>query len=276
MEMKFQLGAAVENTNPSVQKPMKAILASTFLLASVSASHAASVLGSVSAAPNSTTATAQTLPSGTDTDWGYYQQTGTPSPTVTYFDAANSSNTGGRSFTVTAVNGGTLRGPGTPDTSSPFSYFDFANGTSPGTGDNVQPTGIFNSVLGTTGVNSSAGVQLSLTGFTGQSVIQLWTFAFQSTGLLEVFINGSDTVEFSQSISGAVPQGGKDASLVTLDFTPDSALDTVEIRYRLTSTLDATNGHVGFQAVAISPIPEPASLALLALTGGLFGLRRRR
>lgn len=252
-------------------------VASTILFALSSGAHAATLTGSGAAASNNSTGAARLLPSGTDTDWGYWHQSGTPEPTVTSFNATNTSNTGGRLFTVTTLGGGNLRGPGTPSSGSPESFFDFTNGTPPAapTANAARPSGIFNSQLGLGGANAGAGLQLSLTGFDTQSLIQIWTFGFHATGSFEVFLNGSSVPVFSQSVVSTSVSNGKEAYLFSLDFTPDSPTDVVDIHYFMTDQADG-NAHVGFQTVAISPIPEPSSLALLGLGCATGFLRRRR
>lgn len=235
--------------------------------------RAATLFVSEGAAPNSTTGTSLSLPSGADTDWGYWHRQ--DSTGVSSFGATNTSNEGDRGFSVSTIGGGNVRGPGNLVTGAPFSYFDFTNGTSTGNTTATRPSGVFNTQLGSGGVTAGAGLQLSLTGINTQSLIHIWTLGFQATGSFEVFLNGSSTPAFSQSVTSTSVTNGKQAYLFTLDFTPDSATDVLNIRYVMTAQTDV-NAHVGFQAISISPIPEPASLALLALGTGVLGFRRRR
>lgn len=262
-------------------KPTVAVIA---LAAFSATAHAATLVGGVVAAPNSTAGTSYTMPSGTGTDWGFFNKDNTS--VASPFNATNTSGTGARVFAVSTFNGGSLRGPGNATTGAPLSFFNYNNGTTPvnsAAGTDSRPTGIFNTQLGSTGVGAGptgdkgSGVQFSVTGFSAQSLVSVWLFNFAATGVVEVFLNGSTNLLYTQQVTNPPnPTDGKNAYLLTLNFTPDNATDELLIRYRMTATDDATNGHVGLQAVAISPIPEPASLALLALAGGAFGFRRRR
>lgn len=247
--------------------------------------HAATLLPSFSAAPNNLSTNPYTFPTGPDTDWAYWTRgSGTAAGPL---NANNSSSTGTRTFSIAVLNGTLLRGPTATDTGAPLSYFDYNNGESPTAPDSAiittsKPTGLFNSLLGPNGVpNTStgfegAGIQTTLTGFTTQSLISVWVYNFSSQGTFEVYIN--NVLSYTEVVAIPTnPTGGKAAYLFSLNFTPDSAADSVNIRYRMTDRL-STDGsaHVGMQAIAISPIPEPASLALLALGAATTGLRRRR
>lgn len=265
------VGTPVLAKNPIEMKPL---LAPLLFVASLHFSQAATLQVSGAAAPNSTTGTSLLLPSGANTDWGYFSRSGASGATST-FNANNTSSDGARVFTVTAVNSGNVRGPTDTTVGAALSYFDFTNGTSTVSTTDARPTGVFNSQLGSDGVTALAGVQLNLTGFTTQSQIQIWTFGYNATGLFEVFVNGA-AASFSESVSTGNPGNGKGARLFTLDFTPDSSTDFIDIRYTMTATTDTSSGHVGFQAVAIAPIPEPAAVSLLGLAGALGLIRRRR
>lgn len=262
--------------------PMKTPLSVLAIATLCTTAHAATVAGSVATATNNTIGTAYVMPSGAGTDWGIFVKDN--NPVSGPLNATNTSNTGARVFGVSAFNGGSIRGPGDLTTGAPFSYFSYSNGTTPASpvaGTDARPSGIFNSQLGNAGATAGpdgdkgAGVQLSVTGISSQSIISVWLFNFSSAGYLEVFLNGSSTASYTQTVASADnPPNGKNAYLLNLDFTPDSTADELLIRYRMTSSADFA--HVGFQAIAISPIPEPASLALLATAAGIFGLRRRR
>lgn len=256
---------------------MKPALFSAAILAISATAHAATVTGSYTAAPNATPETSYLLPSGTDTDWGYFNQAGSPTVAVTSYNANNTSSTGPRTFTASVLNGGNVRGPADIVKGAPFSYFDFTNGDPTISGTDIRPSGIFNSVLGASGVTAGAGIQTTLTGFTTQSLISVWVYNFSAKGTFDVFINGTLSYTETVAIPTANPTDGKAGYLFSLNFTPDSASDSVNIQYRMTDRLETDgNAHVGLQAIAISPIPEPASLALLALGASSFGLRRRR
>ena len=117
---------------------------------------------------------------------------------------------------------------------------------------------------------------MTLTGLTGQSQIQIWTFGFQATGLFEVFVNGATSAAYSQSVVMGSSGLGKPTQLFTLNFTPDSTASTIDVVYRMRAATDTNNAHVGIQAFAISPIPEPAAVSLLGIAGVLGLIRRRR
>jgi hypothetical protein len=242
--------------------------------------HAATLSGTYGAAPNNTADSPYLLPSGPNTDWGYWNRdnTGTPSQAATN---TSSDPSGSRTFTVVPLNGGSLRGPASASTGSPVGFFNYTNGTSPDrpTSDTIssfRPSGVFNSQLGPSGITAESGLQTTLTGFSTQSLISVWVFNFSAKGVFEVFVNG--TLSFTQDVAipESNPAGGKAAYLFNLDFTPDNPEDQVNIRYRMTDRVSTEdNSHVGLQAISISPIPEPSSLALLALGTGILGFRRR-
>jgi hypothetical protein len=258
------------------------LLASTTVFAFVAQGlHAATLSTTFAAAPNSGSDTPYLLPSGANTDWGYWNR-GNSNTSSQAATNTSSDPSGTRTFAVVPLNGGSVRGPGTPSSSSPFSFFNYTNGTTPDAPDgdtlaSYRPSGVFNSQLGPSGINAQAGLQTTLSGFSTQSLISVWVFNFSAKGVFEVFING--TLNFTQEVEipASNPSQGKAAYLFNLDFTPDSSGDEVNIRYRMTDRISTDdNAHVGFQAIAISPIPEPASLALLALGTGALGFRRRR
>lgn len=260
-------------------KPVIALCAAFSVVSG--AAQAASSLLFVSniPAPNATAASSYTLPTGTNTDWGYFNQLGTPDPTVTSFSATNTSTADTRNFTVTALNGGSVRGPGNLITGAPHSYFDFDNGDPSASviGTGVRPSGIFNSQLGSDGATANAGLSLLLSGFSTQSLIQLWTYGYNVTGTLQAYVDGSLVSSYSLTdIVSENPGDGKTARIFTFDFTPESTSSSVEFRYFMTSaSVDTSYAHVGFQAVAISPIPEPTTALLGLLTLPLLVRRRR-
>jgi hypothetical protein len=259
----------------------KPLLASTSLLVLlVQGLHAATLSGTYGAASNNTAESPYLLPSGPNTDWAYWNRNNTNTSTQS---ATNTSSdpSGSRTFDVLPLNGGSLRGPAAASTGSPYGFFDYTNGTSPElpSGDTIssyRPSGIFNSQLGSSGVTAESGLQTTLTGFTTQSLISVWVFNFSAKGVFEVFVNGTLSYTQDVAIPGANPAGGKAAYLFNLEFTPDNSEDQVNIRYRMTDRLSTEdNSHVGLQAISISPIPEPSSLAILALGAGILGFRRR-
>lgn len=261
---------------------MKSILALCLFGTSLSVHAATLTVGYQATVPNATPETSVAFPTGPNTDWGYFQYDyGDPgaSANMTSMSAYNSADfSGSRNFVVTSINGGYLRGPGNLVTGAPLSYFDVSNGEWLSPASDVRPAGIFNSQLGSAGATANAGVQMSLNGFTTQSQIQIWTYGFGSTGIFEIFVNGATSAAYSQSVtvtSVNSPVAGKIGQLFTLDFTPDSTASTLDIVYRMTGSTNASS-HVGFQAITISPIPEPAALSLLGIAGVLGFIRRRR
>ncbi len=258
---------------------MNRIAISGILAASAALSDAATLTYiSQQADPNATQETSLTLPSGSGTDWGYWTRGsgGTAGP----LSPANTSTDGAIVMTISTYNGGNLRGPTNATTGAPHSYFDFTNGTPAvlQSSTDLRPTGIFNSQLGTTGANALAGINLNLSGFTQASTIQIWTYGYNSTGTVQAFVNGSTTPIYEATgVTTGNPGNGKTATLYTFDFTPDSTSSSVTFRYFLTgAAADPDAAHVAIQAVAISPIPEPASAFLAALAGLPLLMRRRR
>ena len=254
---------------------MKSIIALCLFGTSLSVHAAVLSVNYQSTAPNGTAATSYMFPNSPGTDWGYFTYTGDPGPTLTSTSAHNSADiSGGRNFVLSTFNGNNLRGPGNPSTGSPASFFDFNNSEwtdTDNTGTDTRPTGMFNSGLGVVGT----GVRMNLTGFTTQSQIQIWAFGYQSTGIFEIFVNGATTSIYSQEVTVTNPTNGKYAQLFTLDYTPANASESLDIVYRMT-VAGGSFSHVGIQAIAVAPIPEPAAVSLLGLAGALGLIRRRR
>ena len=258
---------------------MKATLILCLLGTSLSVHAATLSVNYQDVVPNATPGTSYAFPTGPGADWGYYQQQGDPGAFATSLSAYNSADfSGNRNFVLSTLNGGNLRGPGDITTGAPLSYFDYSNGEFPVSANDFRPTGLFNSQLGSAGATAKSGVQMNLTSFSGPTQIQVWTYGFQSTGLFEVFVNGATTSAYSQSVtvtSVSTPVAGKIGQLFTINFTPDNLFSSIDITYRMTASSNASS-HVGFQAIAVSPIPEPAGLSLLGIAGVLGFIRRRR
>jgi hypothetical protein len=64
-------------------------------------------------------------------------------------------------------------------------------------------------------------------------------------------------------------------AIYTVRYQPDSASDLLTVQWTASNITDATNGHVGAQAVAVA-VPEPGTLSLTAAAGALLLARRRR
>ena len=212
---------------------------------------------------------AAALPSGTNTDWGYFDPSATA---VASLNATNTSNTGTRLFNVTAAGTGTLVRGSASDSDNSFSYGD---GTSPGSATTQKVGGVFSSLIGPGGEGS--GVKFSADSFSVPSLIELYTYEFRASGTLRVYLNADTTALYTQQIITGGADGSKDGQKFSFNFTPDGTGDSLRFEYIMDDAVgDNSTANLGFQAIAISPIPEPGSLLLLALTGLPLAIRRRR
>lgn len=240
---------------------MKSLLLISLFTAGVCSAATLTVIGTPG------TAGSATLPSAPGTDWGLWAAGTNPSAP----GASITSNIGTRPFTVTTV-GGT----GTPATRGSASLastgFTFSNGDTSPSGSGTQVGGIFN----TSGVGDNTlgtGVALSLTSFTTPVRIQLYTYVFQATGALSVYLDGGSTAIYTNSFSST--NGGKPGYVYTFDFTPDSPFSTLRFEQLKTVSNDTLSSNVGFLGISVIAIPEVSSMAL-AGAGLILGLSRRR
>ncbi|MBX3742049.1 MAG: PEP-CTERM sorting domain-containing protein [Akkermansiaceae bacterium] len=146
------------------------------------------------------------------------------------------------------------------------------------TGRSAAPIGyVLDENLATVG----EGVKFTVTGGTALLAdefyrVNIWATGFRGTGELQASLNGATSLTLDSRVFGDT-SGARPATLFQLDFRPDNASDLLEISFILKS-LGATSGsaHVGIQAVNVQIIPEPSSLVLSAVFGGLALARRRR
>lgn len=229
-------------------------------LALLSCAQAAVITGSGVLATNTSAATDRALPTGANTDWGFWNPGN--ATLVGSMNATNTSNAGNQAFTVTPIfpSGATGNVTFVRSSTSAFAntYFSYGNGDSPISANDAQFAGVFNGQPGSGGVNS--GIQMSLTGFTGPTTIQLWVYAFQSTAQLTALVNNASSSFTAANVIDTV--GTKPTTLFTFNFIPDSASDVGNFRYITTSVADSTSGNAGFVAVALTLIPELSSVAL--------------
>ncbi len=239
-----------------------------FGIALLSSAHGATLSGTFSAATNTSAATAAVLPSGTvadNTDWGYFTP---PTGAVSSINPSNTSSAGPRTFTVTGLGTTTdVRG----STTNTTGFYKYSNGQSPVSNTvGFQLGGVFNAATGPAGVTAGAGVQMTAGAFAVPSLIQLYVYNFNATGVFTAYVNNVAT--YTQTIADV--SGAKAGYLFNLTFTPDTLAD--QIRFEYVMTAQSNNAaNVGFQAIAISPIPETSSVALLG-AAGILGLARRK
>jgi hypothetical protein len=204
-------------------------------------------------------------------DWAYWApNTGTPqTPPV---PPTNRKLGGSIISSMSNVGGTTLRGSTTASTTVHYNYTD---GTNPTSATDASLAGlIFNSALGSSAPGK--GVSLTLTGDpTMPSVAKLYFGGFAATGNLTLTLNGATTVVDASQIFPNT--GPKQMAIYTVTYQPDNASDLLTIQWTASDVTDATNGHVGAQAVAVAT-PEPGILSLAAagiLLLGRRGSRRR-
>jgi hypothetical protein len=252
-----------------------AVLNRSFLLRSVALLVAAAMSSMASAAVLSldgitrVNTTSQTNLTNGNADWAYWApntatgQTPPVPPTNRKFGGSIISS-------MSNVGGTTLRGSTTASTPEQYTYTD---GTSPTSATNASLAGlIFNSDLGSNAPGK--GISLTLTGDpTTSNVAKLSFGGFAATGNLTLTLNGATTVvDASQVFPNTSP---KQMAIYTVRYQPDSASDLLTVQWTASNITDATNGHVGAQAVAVA-VPEPGTLSLTAAAGALLLARRRR
>ena len=154
--------------------------------------------------------------------------------------------------------------------------FSYSDGTSPGSDAGTQ----YEVALG-----DGSGVQESLyDGLTTKTFS--WTFDAINPGqehtALIWFSAGRTAASFTADMDGQTPstnpvtRANGIAELYTVIYTPDDLDDDVVVTLTYGDNLTTTGGwRVGSTGAALSVVPEPTSLALLAL-GGLCVLRRRQ
>lgn len=164
---------------------------------------------------------------------------------------------------ISAVGGGSVRGY----TQVPTELYSYTDGNSPETLTNSTQNFAANSDLDTLG----RGVSLTITGDPAQLYrVDVWTSGFNATGTLTASLTG--TAGFSDSNSYGA---SKTPALYSFTFQPNSAADLLTIQYVMTADL-GNSAHVGIQAVTLSAIPEPSSLALLAGSAAALAFVRRK
>ncbi len=147
--------------------------------------------------------------------------------------------------------------------------FSYDDGISPISSSGATVNGMADDLLSTVG----SGFEVNIEGLGSPQTAYIWVSGFNADGQFTAFL-GPDTVVFDESAS--LSYGGSTSKapvLYTVSFTTANPGDILKIRYEVKS-INGSNAHVLLSAIALSAIPEPASLALLGL-GGLLMLPRR-
>lgn len=146
--------------------------------------------------------------------------------------------------------------------------FSYADGTNTLTRTAAISRGITDANLNVAG----NGYSFTITGDpTKPTTAFLYLGGFDGTGQMTATLNGaaSPTIP-NQSFPNPTP---KQPRLYQFTFQPDAVSDKLKITYTLAAATSDASAHVLMSAVAVAP--EPASLSLLALAGGLLLARRR-
>lgn len=248
---------------------------------SVSA-HAATLTGSFEIIDGSTTYDLTDLG---ELDWAYWNKTANP----TTGSPSNSLNGGTLISDISPLHGGSLRGTSSVSTSADFS---FANGTSPTSGTINNIFGIFNDQLGSEADGTEPGLTFTVllpnAGTTYEVLVwgsEYYTIDVDDDdpsgdtdgagGIFSASLSGATTYVESSLTDANVPP--KQTAIYSLLATADNDNDPLTISYELPSDAFSGNAHVLIDAVAVSVIPEPETVAVIfGLSGLLLALSRRR
>ena len=206
------------------------------------------------------------MPSAAGTDWGLWGTNGASVPG----GASITSSSGTQTFEVT-----TIGGAGTPVTRGSGSLaetrFNYSNGDPTISDTNLQVGGIFNSGgIGGATANLNSGVALSLTSIATPVRINLYTYIYESTARLNVYVG--DAVDPAYTNTFTDDNNGKAGYIYTFDYDPGGTPASLRFEYVKTVSFH-DNSNVGFTGISI--VPEPSSVALLG-AGAVAGLLRRK
>lgn len=166
---------------------------------------------------------------------------------------------------ITAATSGNVRGGIT--SSQGFTWTD---GTTTATGTNVTNSGlIFDSNLDTVG----EGVRFTVgASNTTERQVKIWGALNNASGTFTASLPGAtDVVLSSQVVTG----GTKLPVLFTINYQADAPDNVLTVKFVL-NTDNGTNAHVGFQAAAVSNVPEPTFACIGMGVVGLLAIRRRK
>ncbi|MGC4002005.1 MAG: hypothetical protein QM811_02190 [Pirellulales bacterium] len=209
------------------------------------------------------------LSSAGSVDWAYWSSAlGASAPGTPTNSKLSATPIG----SITSIGAGTLRGSSSTNVNGRFTYTD---GTSPtaSTAPGQAITGLFNETLNTNNVGVSLPISLPTT---DTYLITLWVSGFNATGAMTASLTGAT----NYTDSSLAFQGTKNAGYYTFLAKADTAGDTLTLNYVTASNSNASS-HVLIAAatVAIAPIPEPSTFAVLAfgaISCAAYGLRRFR
>jgi hypothetical protein len=199
-----------------------------------------------------------------DVDWALWDdKSGTAQSEP--FAPTNSKNVGSHIISgVSSTPAGTVRGPSSSDPTLAISYSD---GVSPTSQTSATTGVVFDSTLDSNG----SGISFTITGDpTRVLTASILVTGFAATGTLTAQLPGATPY----TDSSGVYAGSRSVLVYTLNFQPAAAGQNLSVSY--TSSVNASNGNVDLQAVAVSAVPEPTAIGLCGLACvGLLARRRR-
>lgn len=194
------------------------------------------------------------------TDWAYWNST---SSTGLSSRAPTNTASGVTHIigSATPINASGVRGSGTASAIT----FTFTNGTTETT---LAVAGVFNASLDKVG----NGVQTTVTlPDTQPYKVLVWVSGYNGTGTFTATL--PDTTNY-QDASFSYEGGTKPARLYELQVQADHANDVLTLSHVLT-TDDGDSSHVLIGGVAVSRVPEPASMLIVSGAACLLLARRR-
>jgi hypothetical protein len=199
-------------------------------------------------------------------DWAYWDTSASSGISL----PTNSKNGGTAISDASTVGGGTGRGSSS-DTEAMFTFTDgtsLTSGTAPGSGFGVS--GIFNNQLGSINTGISLAITLPTT---DMYTIYLWTAEHRATGQLTVSLNGATS--YIAETTDTLGPNPKTSYLYTLTAKADTIGDVLNIELLTTATDGNAYSTSVISGVAISAVPEPATIGMLGL-GTLVAVLIRR